>query len=137
MEKNTDTLAKKGVTYSYNDISTTSSEDAYSNARHYLKHLGIPQDSTRVGLFKRAYELILQAFTDKKLCSGEYMLLYTNRLNVFFNEYYPNEFVKYGAGIVESTRLVIVWMYFIKTEILTQEFRNYFEDWHQLVLNRK
>ena len=129
---NTDQFARPGVYYGLHDTRTTSSNDAFFHAGHYLKHHGIPQKKEEAGLYKKSYELICQAFADGDLDAAEYMLLYTNRLNIFFEEYKYNEFGLRGTEQkIEHTRLIIIWMYFIKEKDLRVKFKKRIDEWLQ------
>jgi len=120
---NKDVFARQHLSYNLHNVSTTTSKDSYFQARDKIKHMGFPQEPKQFGLYKRAYYLLLEAFESKNLDAEKYMLLFTNRLNEFFEEY-PKE-----SSLVERTRLAIIWMYYIKEQDLTKKLRDYFEDY--------
>jgi hypothetical protein len=119
--RNEDIFAKH-TSYALHDVKVVTPEEAYSLTRHYMKHFGLPQNPSQNGMYKRAYHLVLEAFDNKNLKAEEYMLIFTNRLHEFFEEY-PKEYF-----LVERTRLIIVWMYYTEDNFI-ERLRKYFDDY--------
>ncbi len=126
-----DPYVPRTVSYSHYDTQDLTSRDARSEMRHHIKHLGMPQQPIDRWRYKKAYDLIQEAMDgvfEKRYSAAQFILLFTNRLHIFHEEY-PD-----SRNLVETTRMVIVLIFFVDEEEDMENVRDYFDGYYESLM---
>lgn len=126
-----DPFVPRTVSYSHYDTEAVTSAEACSEVRHHIKHMGLPQQKGDKWCYKKAYELIRDAMNvviEKRLSAAQFMLLFTNRLHIFYEEY-PN-----SRDLVERTRMAVVLVFFLEEEGDLENVRVYFQGYYESLM---